>query len=414
MAISTTKEVYKNKPYNIYKWRGLNRKGKKVSGELNAANILMLKALLRKQGITPERVSKKPKPLFGIGVDKKIKADGIAIFTRQVATMLEAGVPLVQTIEMIKSSYSNTQMQKLLTAINFKLQSGTPLSQCLRAHPEHFDELYCNLINSGEQSGALDVIYDRIATYKEKTERLKSKVKKALIYPAAVILVAFSVTSILLIFVVPIFKNIFINFGAELPSFTLLIVAISEFMQSYWHFAIAGVFLSGYILRKAYFKSKNFRNSVDNKTLKIPIIGTILTKASIARYARTLATTFAAGVPLPDALETAANASGNAILRQAILDIRSEVNSGMQINIAMKNSKIFPDMVIQMIAIGEGSGSIENMLTKIAIIYEQDVEDSIDNLTTLLEPIIMVALGIVIGGLIIAMYLPIFQIGQLL
>lgn len=416
MAISSTikaqEKTRKVKALDVYQWRGLNRKGKKISGELNASSLLELKAQLRKQGITPGKINKKAKPLFGMGGDKKVLPVDIAVVTRQIATMLGAGVPLVQTIEMIGSGHNNGNMQKLLSTISNKLQSGIPLSECLREHPVYFDDLYCDLVNSGEQSGALETIYDRIATYKEKAEALKAKIKKAMTYPISVLVIAFIVTAILLIFVVPVFQDIFNSFGAELPAFTLLVIAISEFMQAYWYFGLAGIFLAGYLFKKAHLSSQQFRDSVDKKILRIPVIGEVLKKAAVARYARTLSTTFAAGVPLPDALASAAGASGNAVFRDAILEIRAEVTSGMQMNLAMRNCDIFPDMVIQMVAIGEESGAVDDMLAKVAAVYEQEVDNAVDNLTTLLEPMIMAVLGVVIGGLIIAMYLPIFQIGK--
>jgi type IV pilus assembly protein PilC len=416
MAVSSTIKMKSNKSkvkaLDVYKWQGLNRKGKKVSGELNASSILELKAQLRKQGITPGKINKKAKPLFGMGGDKKILPVDIAVVTRQIATMLGAGVPLVQTIEMIGAGHNNGNMQKLLGTIGNKLQSGVPLSECLREHPLYFDDLYCDLVNSGEQSGALETIYDRIATYKEKAEALKAKIKKAMVYPISVLVIAFVVTAILLIFVVPVFKDIFDSFGAELPGFTLFVLAISEFMQAYWYFGLAGIFAVGYLFKKTHRSSQKFRDSVDRKILKIPVIGDVLEKAAVARYARTLSTTFAAGVPLPDALESAAGASGNAVFRDAILEIRAEVTSGMQMNLAMRNCAIFPDMVIQMVAIGEESGAVDDMLAKVATVYEQEVDNAVDNLTTLLEPMIMAVLGVVIGGLIVAMYLPIFQIGK--
>ena len=414
MAIANTNntKVVTPKALDVFIWQGLNRKGKKVNGELSAASLLELKAQLRKQGITPGKIKKKPKPLFGLGGDKKIVPADIAVITRQIATMLGAGVPLVQTIEMIGKGHSNGNMQKLLADIGNKLQSGIPLSDCLREHPKYFDSLYCDLVASGEQSGSLETIYDRIATYKEKAEALKSKIKKAMTYPIAVLVIAAIVTSILLIFVVPVFQEIFASFGAELPAFTLLVIKISDFMQAYWYIMLAAIFIGGYMFKKAHLNSQAFRDSVDKQILKIPVIGELLEKAAVARYARTLSTTFAAGVPLIDALESAAGASGNAVFRDAILEIRSEVSSGMQMNLAMRNCNIFPDMVIQMVAIGEESGAVDDMLAKVANVYEQQVDDAVDSLTSLLEPMIMAVLGVVIGGLIIAMYLPIFQIGQ--
>jgi type IV pilus assembly protein PilC len=409
-TIKTKGKKTKVKALDVFTWQGLNRKGKKVGGELSAGSMLELKAQLRKQGITPGKIRKKSKPLFG--GDKKIMPVDIALITRQIATMLAAGVPLVQTIEMIGTGHSNGNIQKLLGEIGNKLQSGIPLSDCLREHPRYFDELYCDLVRSGEQSGALETIYDRIATYKEKGEALKAKIKKAMTYPISVLVIALVVTSILLLFVVPVFKDIFDGFGAELPGFTLFVLAISEFMQSYWYFGLAAIFISGYLFKKAHLKSQKFRDRIDKAILKLPVVGDVLKKAAVARYARTLSTTFAAGVPLPDALQSAAGASGNAVFRDAILEIRAEVTSGMQMNLAMRNCAIFPDMVIQMVAIGEESGAVDDMLAKVATVYEQEVDNAVDNLTTLLEPMIMSVLGVVIGGLIIAMYLPIFQIGK--
>jgi type IV pilus assembly protein PilC len=407
------KKQEKVKANDVYSWQGVNRKGKKINGELSASSLLELKAQLRKQGITPGRIKKKAKPLFGLSNDKKITPADISVFTRQMATMLSAGVPLVQSIEMIGKGHDNVKMKHLLGDIGIKLQSGIPLSECLRDHPLFFDDLYCDLVASGEQSGALESIYDRIATYKEKAEALKAKIKKAMTYPIAVLIIAAVVTSILLIFVVPTFKEIFDNFGAELPAFTLMIIGISELMQAYWWLVLAGLFAFSYVFKQAHRKSQKFRDSVDAKILKIPVVGDILEKAAVARYARTLSTTFAAGVPLVDALESAAGASGNAVFRKAILEIRSEVSSGMQMNLAMRNTNIFPAMVIQMVAIGEESGAVDDMLAKVASIYEQEVDNAVDNLTTLLEPMIMAVLGVVIGGLIIGMYLPIFEIGNI-
>jgi len=326
--------------------------------------------------------------------------------------MLGAGVPLVQTIEMIGKGHDNAKMQRLLGEIGNKLQSGLPLSECLREHPLYFDDLYCDLVNSGEQSGALETIYDRIATYKEKAEILKAKIKKAMTYPIAVLIIAAIVTSILLIFVVPVFAEIFASFGAELPGFTLMVMGISEFMQATWYMMLAAIFAGSFLFKRAYRNSAKLRDGIDKQILKLPVIGELLKKAAVARYARTLSTTFAAGVPLPDALESAAGASGNAVFRDAILDIRSEVTSGMQMNLAMRNCDIVPDLVIQMVAIGEESGAVDDMLSKVATVYEREVDDAVDNLTALLEPMIMAVLGVVIGGLIIAMYLPIFQIGM--
>jgi len=407
------KNALKVKPLDVFIWHGVNRKGKKINGELSAKNIIELKAQLRKQGITPSKVKKKAKPLFGLGGDKAITPGDIAVISRQIATMLGAGVPLVQTIEMIGKGHSNGNMQKLLGEIGNKLSSGIPLSDCLRDHPRQFDDLYCDLVASGEQSGSLETIYDRIATYKEKAEALKAKIKKAMTYPIAVLVIAAVVTSILLIFVVPVFQEIFAGFGAELPGFTLFVVGISDFMVAYWHLGLGAVFAFIFLFKRAHRNSQKLRDQVDRQILKLPVIGDLLEKAAVARYARTLSTTFAAGVPLIDALESAAGASGNAVFRDAILEVRAEVTSGMQMNLAMRNVNIFPDMVIQMVAIGEESGAVDDMLAKVANVYETEVDNAVDNLTALLEPMIMAVLGVVIGGLIIAMYLPIFQIGMI-
>jgi type IV pilus assembly protein PilC len=315
---------------------------------------------------------------------------------------------------MIGSGHDNAKMRKLLANISIKLASGIPLSDCLREHPLYFDDLYCDLVASGEQSGALESIYARIATYKEKAEALKSKIKKAMTYPIAVVVIAFIVTCILLIFVVPVFKEIFAGFGAELPAFTLFVMSISEFMQANWYFGLAGLYVAFYLFKRTHRNSQVVRDNVDKAILKLPVLGVLLEKAAVARYARTLSTTFAAGVPLIDALESAAGASGNAIFRDAILEVRSEVSSGMQMNLAMRNCEIFPDMVIQMVAIGEESGAVDDMLSKVANVYEQQVDDAVDGLTALLEPMIMAVLGVVIGGLIIAMYLPIFELGKVI
>ncbi|MDP7593120.1 MAG: type II secretion system F family protein [Litorilituus sp.] len=412
MATATNKKTPKVKALDIFIWQGVNRKGKKIGGELPAKNIIELKSQLRKQGITPSKVKKKAKPLFGLSSEKAITPADISIISRQIATMLGAGVPLVQTIEMIGKGHNNGNIQKLLAEVGNNLSSGIPLSDCLREHPRYFDGLYCDLVASGEQSGSLEAIYDRIATYKEKAEALKAKIKKAMTYPIAVVIIAAIVTSILLIFVVPVFQEIFAGFGAELPAFTLFVVGISDFMQAYWYLLLGAIFAADFLFKRIHRNSLKFRDHVDRQILKLPVLGILLEKAAVARYARTLSTTFAAGVPLIEALDSAAGASGNAVFRDAILEVRGEVVSGMQMNLAMRNADIFPDMVIQMVAIGEESGTVDDMLAKVANVYEAEVDNAVDNLTALLEPLIMAVLGVVIGGLIIAMYLPIFQLGK--
>lgn len=404
----------KVKQPDIYLWTGTNRKGKKMSGEVEGVSATGVKAEMRRQGITPTKVRKKPKALFGMDGSKPIQPVDIAVFTRQVATMLQAGVALVQTLEMIAMGTENKKMEKLIVEINNKVQSGAPFSDTLREHPLYFDDLYCDLVHSGEQSGALDNIFGRVATYKEKAEALKSKIKKAMNYPIAVLSIAGIVTGILLIFVVPQFQEIFAGFGAELPAFTLFVIGLSEIMQAYWWMVLFAFIAAGYIFVRVHRRSPKFRDQVDAFLLKIPVIGAILNKAAVARYARTLSTTFAAGVPLIEALESAAGASGNAVYRQAIMEIRSEVSAGNQMNYAMKATGIFPPMVTQMVAIGEESGSLDSMLDKVANIYEGEVDDAVDGLTALIEPMIMAVLGVVIGGLIIAMYLPIFEMGKVI
>ncbi|RZF92414.1 type II secretion system F family protein [Pseudoalteromonas sp. N1230-9] len=407
------KRKTEDKNLDTFEWEGVNSRGKKLQGELSGQSVALVKAQLRKQGITPSKVKRKQKSLFSSRV-QKITAKDIALITRQIATMLMAGVPLIQSIEMIGSGAKNKSVAKLMEGIGDEVKAGIPLSKALRKHPRYFDDLYCDLVASGEQSGALDKIFDRVALYKEKAEALKSKIKKAMFYPIAVLVVALIVTSILLIFVVPQFQDIFNGFGAELPAFTLMVIGISEFMQEYWWMMLIALVAFGYAYKEALLKSKKLRDANDRAVLKLPVIGMILNKAAVARYARTLSTTFAAGVPLVDALDSAAGASGNAVYRYAILEIKAEVSSGNQMNWAMRNSKIFPDMVVQMVAIGEESGSLDGMLAKVATIYEQEVDDAVDGLSSLLEPLIMAVLGVLVGGLIVAMYLPIFQLGSVI
>ena len=402
------------KGLDTFQWIGVSTRGKRLEGELTGSSVALVKAQLRKQGITPSKVKRKAKPLFGIASKQKITPKDIALVTRQIATMLMAGVPLIQSIEMIGSGSSNKSVSKLMETIADEVKAGQPLSQALRRHPRYFDDLYCDLVASGEQSGALDKIFDRVAIYKEKSEALKSKIKKAMFYPISVLVIAGIVTSILLIFVVPQFQDIFAGFGAELPAFTLFVIDISNFMQAYWWVILIALVAFGWAFKEAKLKSLKLRDATDRAVLKLPVIGMILNKAAVARYARTLSTTFAAGVPLVDALDSAAGASGNAVYRYAILDIKAEVSSGNQMNWAMRNSKIFPDMVIQMVAIGEESGSLDGMLGKVATIYEQEVDDAVDGLSSLLEPMIMAVLGVLVGGLIVAMYLPIFQLGSVI
>ncbi|WP_434774945.1 type II secretion system F family protein [Pseudomonas oryzihabitans] len=393
-----------------FTWEGTDRKGTKVKGEMTGLNPALIKAQLRKQGINPTRVRKKSASLFGKG--KKIKPLDIALFTRQLATMMTAGVPLLQAFDIIGEGFDNPNMRKMVDDIKQDVAAGNSLANSLRKQPQYFDDLYCNLVDAGEQSGALETLLDRVATYKEKTEALKKKIKKAMTYPAAVIVVALIVSSILLIKVVPQFQSVFEGFGAQLPAFTLMVIAISEVLQEWWLLVLGGIFVLAFVLRHFYKKSEKFRDAVDRGLLKIPLVGSILYKSAIARYARTLATTFAAGVPLVDALDSVAGATGNVVFRNAVEKIKDDVSTGMQLNFSMRTTGVFSSMAIQMTAIGEESGSLDEMLSKVATFYEDEVDNMVDNLTTLMEPMIMAVLGVLVGGLIIAMYLPIFQLGN--
>ncbi|MBY6187782.1 type II secretion system F family protein [Marinobacter hydrocarbonoclasticus] len=393
-----------------YLWKGKNSKGKPVSGELRGQSSAEIKVLLRKQGVTPLNVKKKPKSLFER--KKKVKAADIAVITRQVATMLLAGVPLITALEMVGKGHENESVRKLLATILQEVQSGTPLSKALRPHRTHFDDLYCDLVAAGEASGTLDTVFDRIATYREKAEALKSKIKKAMFYPIAVVCVAILVTVILLLFVVPQFEAIFSDFGADLPLFTQMVVNLSRFLQESWYYFFAMLTVAIWFFIRTHRNSQKFRDKFDRFLLKIPAIGPILHKAALARFARTLATTFAAGVPLVEGLESSAGASGNALYREAITNVREEVIAGLQMNTAMRTTGVFPDMLTQMVMIGEESGSLDDMLNKVANIYEMEVDDAVDGLSTLIEPMLMLVIGIIVGGLVVAMYLPIFQLGN--
>ncbi len=398
---------------NVFTWEGTDRKGKKIKGESRAANPSMVKADLRRQGISPLKVRKKS-ALFSSTKKKKILPKDIAVFSRQLATMMSAGVPLVQSFEIIGRGHENPSMQQLVLSIKNDVESGSTLANALAKHPLYFDELVCNLIAAGEQAGILETLLDKIATYKEKTEALKSKIKKALFYPAAVVVVAFVVTAILLIFVVPQFQSLFSGFGADLPAFTLMVIGLSEWMQAYWWAVFAGVGAGIYGFSQAKKRSPKFAHGLDRLVLKLPIIGEILTKAIIARYARTLSTMFAAGVPLVEAMESVAGAAGNAVYAEGILQMRDNVATGQQLQLSMNQTGLFPNMVVQMVAIGEESGSLDAMLGKVADFYEQEVDDAVDGLSSLLEPLIMSVLGILVGGLIVAMYLPIFKMGSVI
>ncbi|QDE32868.1 type II secretion system F family protein [Shewanella polaris] len=394
-----------------YQWKGINRDGQRTSGELKGSTIAEIRSVLKAQGVTPKGVRKKSAPLFKS--EKKITAMDIAMITRQIATMLAAGVPLVTTIELLGRGHEKAKVRELLGTILSDVQSGIPLSDSLRPHRLYFDDLYVDLVAAGEHSGSLDAVFDRVATYREKAEQLKSKIKKAMFYPAAVVIVAIAVTVLLLLFVVPQFEDIFKGFGAELPAFTQIVVGLSRGLQASWYYFAIAIVVSIWLFKRAHRTSQTFRNRIDEIILKIPILGEILHKAAMARFARTLSTTFAAGVPLIDGLESAAGASGNYVYRKALLKVRQEVMSGMQMNVAMRTTGLFPDMLVQMVMIGEESGGLDDMLNKVANIYEMQVDDAVDGLSSLIEPIMMVVIGTVVGGLIVAMYLPIFQMGNI-
>lgn len=393
----------------LFAWEGVSKSGREVSGEISGKSQAMVKAQLRQQGITPKSVKRRSRPKAS---KKKITPSDIAVFSRQLATMMSAGVPLVQGFEIIGRGHENPAMKKLLMSIASSISSGESLSKALGEHPKYFDPLFCNLVEAGEQGGILDTLLDKIATYKEKTEALKKKIKKALLYPAAVVTVAVIVTAVLLIFVVPTFQNLFNSFGAKLPAFTRMVISLSKWMQHYWWVVAFGAGLAGFAFTQARRRSEAFAYRVDEMMLKIPVIGRILEKAIIARFARTLATLFAAGVPLVEALESAAGASGNRVYERLILDMRMDVSSGQRLGLAMSYSKRFPNMVVQMTSIGEEAGALDAMLSKVADFFEQEVDAAVDGLSSLLEPMIMVILGVVVGGLVIAMYLPIFNLGK--
>jgi len=392
-----------------YTWEGKDRKGKIQRGKLLARSEAELKQELRRQGIVATKVRKQSSMFQKRG---KVSPQDIAIFSRQLATMLSAGIPLVQGFEIIGNGHDNPAMQKLLLAVKSDIEGGTNLADALAKHPLYFDDLYVNLVAAGEQAGALETLLDKIATYKEKTEAIKKKIKKALTYPAAVVVVAAIVTTILLIFVVPQFQELFAGFGADLPAFTQLVINLSAFMQAQGWLIAAALFGAGYTF--IYFKkrSRPFRQLIDRVSLKIPAIGPILEKSCIARFSRTLSTTFAAGVPLVEALQSVSGATGNIIYGDAVLRMRDEVATGTRLQRAMENTDLFPNMVIQMIAVGEESGSLDEMSSKVAEFYEAEVDNAVDNLSSLLEPMIMAILGVLVGGLVVAMYLPIFQMGQ--
>lgn len=392
-------------------WEGKDKQGKKTRGEISSVNPALAKAELRRQGISTTKLKKKAKgSSFSIGGG--IKPLDIALFTRQMATMMRAGVPLVQAFEIVADGSDKPKVSALIREIRNDVSAGNSFASSISKHPLYFDELFCNLVDAGESSGALETMLDRIATYKEKTESLKAKIKKAMTYPIAVVAVALIVSGILLIKVVPQFESVFQSFGAELPAFTQMVINLSEFMQAYWFFIVVGIAaaIMGFSALKK--RSQGLRDTLDRLALKMPVAGNIIEKSSIARYSRTLATTFAAGVPLVDALHSVAGSTGNVVYKNAVMKVKDDVSTGQQLNFSMKSTGVFPNMVIQMVAIGEEAGALDDMLDKSANYYEEQVDNAVDNLTALMEPMIMAVLGVLVGGLIIAMYLPIFQLGS--
>jgi len=398
---------------SAFTWEGLDRKGTKVKGEIRSKSPAMVKAELRRQGINPRKVRKKS-TLFSASKGKAITSADIAIFSRQLATMMSAGVPLVQSFDIVGRGHENPRMQTMLLSIKNDIEAGNTLADSLGKHPLYFDDLFCNLVRAGEHAGILESLLHKIAAYKERTEALKAKIKKALTYPTAVLVIAFVVTAVLLIYVVPQFESLFTGFGAALPAFTQMVVEMSRFMQDWWWAVFGAIGLAIYGLVQAKKRSREFNRKLDKLMLKLPIIGGIVNKAAIARYARTLSTMFAAGVPLVEAMDSVAGATGNAVYEQAIFRIRDDVSTGRQLNVCMRDVGLFPPMVVQMTAIGEEAGSLDDMLSKVADFYEEEVSNAVDNLSSLLEPMIMAILGVLVGGLVVAMYLPIFKMGSVI
>ncbi|MEJ0085365.1 MAG: type II secretion system F family protein [Pseudomonadota bacterium] len=404
-ATQSARGVKRDVPFS---WAGMDKKGNRITGKSLAPDETALRADLRRQGIAVSKIKKQSQAFKSGG---KVKAEDIAVFSRQLATMLAAGIPLVQAFEIVGNGNDKPAMQKLILDIKADVEGGTSLHEALAKHPLHFDDLFVNLVEAGEQAGALETLLDKIATYKEKTEALKKKVKKALFYPAAVMVVAVVVTVILLIFVIPQFESLFKGFGADLPAFTQFVIDLSRGLQDNGVFVamvVAGIFWTFFYFKK---RSKAMREFLDRALLKFPIIGPIMYKSSVARFARTLSTMFAAGVPLVEALESVAGATGNIVFENAVLKMRDEVATGQRLQRAMENTGLFPNMVIQMIAVGEEAGALDAMSGKVATFYEAEVDNAVDSMSSLLEPLIMAILGVLVGGLVIAMYLPIFKLG---
>lgn len=408
-AAAKTAKVEKQKLFT-FNWEGTDKKGKRSQGVTEAISVAYVNAMLRRQGINPTKVRKQTKSLFQ--KKKKITPKDISVFTRQFATMVQSGIPIVQGLEIVSKGHENPSVQALLTTVKQDIESGTNLSTALAKHKLYFDNLYCNLVAAGEQAGILDTILEKVATYKEKIEAIKGKIKSALFYPAAVIVVAFIVTAILLIFVIPQFESMFKGFGAELPALTQMVINLSHFMRDFWYIIFGALGGTVAFVAYTYKRSDNLQFTVDRLTLRAPVVGEIVKKATIARYARTLGTMFAAGVPLVESLDSVAGAAGNRVYYNGIMAIKNEVTTGTHLRIAMEHTGLFPNMVVQMVAIGEESGELDKMLGKVADFYEAEVDDAVDALSSLIEPMIMAFLGIIVGGLVIAMYLPIFKLAS--
>lgn len=394
---------------STFLWEGMDKRGKKVKGQMLAGGEAVVNSLLRKQGITVTKVRKQSALFSGT---KRITDKDVTLFTRQLATMMKAGVPLLQAFDIVARGHSNPSMQRLLAEIKADIEKGSSLTQAFGRHPRYFDALFCNLVGAGEAAGILDTVLERLAVYKEKILAIKGKIKSALFYPLSIIVVAFVITAIIMIFVIPAFKDLFSSFGADLPAPTLVVMAISDFFVKWW-WAIFGVIGGGlYAFFQAWRRSKKVQMVMDKLMLRLPVFGAVIEKATIARWTRTLSTMFAAGVPLVEALESVGGASGNQVFVEATNKIRGEVATGTALTVAMQNTGKFPNMVLQMAAIGEESGSLDSMLAKVADFYEAEVDDAVEALSSLMEPMIMVVLGTLIGGMVIAMYLPIFKMGQ--
>ncbi len=391
----------------VFVWEGKDRNGKSVRGEMRAAGDALVNATLRKQGIL---VSKVKKQSFSRG--RKITDKDITLFTRQLATMMKAGVPLLQSFDIVARGHANPSVAKLLNDIRTDIETGSSMTQAFRKYPLYFDPLFCNLVSAGEQAGILDSLLDRLATYKEKIQAIKSKIKAALFYPVAVLAVGFIVTAVIMIFVIPAFKSVFSSFGADLPAPTLFVMAISDFFVAYWYIIFGLLFGGIYFFLQAWKRSEKVQAFMDRALLRAPIFGELVRKSSIARWTRTLSTMFAAGVPLVEALDSVGGASGNYVYAEATKKIQSDVSTGVSLTNAMQNTNVFSSMVVQMVAIGEESGSLDNMLSKVADFFEAEVDDAVDALSSLLEPLIIVILGVLVGGMVVAMYLPIFKLGQ--